>query len=391
MEERERRDHDATARSLAVGRVRRRGRGWDGGTRLRVVERRFPRRRRHELPGVHGSGHRRCPESEPRSRQPDRAPDAVGVGRRGDRVRLQRMGDLPLRTRVAIGGRVDGLAGDHAVGDRPVPAADPAAPVVPRRASAFGALAAAPVGWVRCVRPRVHRPRLRRARPRRHGPGRGRPRQSSPRAGPEDAGLARGGPVAPAPGALRPRRRLADHPVPTVAGRRAAAAEVVRVRRRRPGHLLRDQRDPRGARHHLLRRPRRDRVGSRIPRDPRRRRDRDPPVPPLGSRRRGEEGRRGRHARRHGPRRVRGRGGAVGIPDRRPREHGCSLRGRPGARDRVPAGDARRTPIRRPAGVRRRATPYEVLTEFSERVGTSYATEDVLPRMAQVLGGGDGS
>jgi signal transduction histidine kinase len=35
-----------------------------------------------------------------------------------------------------------------------------------------------------------------------------------------------------------------------------------------------------------------------------------------------------------------------------------------------------------------RATPYEVLTEFSDRVGTSYATEDVLPRMAQVLGEG---
>lgn len=39
----------------------------------------------------------------------------------------------------------------------------------------------------------------------------------------------------------------------------------------------------------------------------------------------------------------------------------------------------------------RRATPYEVLTEFSERVGTSYATEDVLPRMAQVLGEGSGA
>ena len=39
----------------------------------------------------------------------------------------------------------------------------------------------------------------------------------------------------------------------------------------------------------------------------------------------------------------------------------------------------------------RRATPYEVLTEFSERVGTSYATEDVLPRMAQVLGEGTGA
>jgi len=39
----------------------------------------------------------------------------------------------------------------------------------------------------------------------------------------------------------------------------------------------------------------------------------------------------------------------------------------------------------------RRATPYEVLTEFSERVGDSYATEDVLPRMAQVLGEGTGA
>jgi signal transduction histidine kinase len=39
----------------------------------------------------------------------------------------------------------------------------------------------------------------------------------------------------------------------------------------------------------------------------------------------------------------------------------------------------------------RRATPYELLTEFSERVGTSYATEDVLPRMAQVLAEGTGA
>ncbi|MGH2642031.1 MAG: hypothetical protein ACRDGO_10080, partial [Actinomycetota bacterium] len=39
----------------------------------------------------------------------------------------------------------------------------------------------------------------------------------------------------------------------------------------------------------------------------------------------------------------------------------------------------------------RRATPYEVLTEFSERMGTSFATEDVLPRMAQVLGEGTGA
>jgi signal transduction histidine kinase len=32
-----------------------------------------------------------------------------------------------------------------------------------------------------------------------------------------------------------------------------------------------------------------------------------------------------------------------------------------------------------------RSTPYEVLTEFSGRVGQSYSTDDVLPRMAQIL------
>ncbi|MGH2629641.1 MAG: histidine kinase [Actinomycetota bacterium] len=38
-----------------------------------------------------------------------------------------------------------------------------------------------------------------------------------------------------------------------------------------------------------------------------------------------------------------------------------------------------------------RATPYEVLTEFSERVGETYSTEDVLPRMAQLLGEATGA
>ena len=33
----------------------------------------------------------------------------------------------------------------------------------------------------------------------------------------------------------------------------------------------------------------------------------------------------------------------------------------------------------------KRATPYEVLSEFSERVGETYSTDDVLPRMAQLL------
>ncbi|MDP9329402.1 MAG: hypothetical protein M3P11_01970 [Actinomycetota bacterium] len=39
----------------------------------------------------------------------------------------------------------------------------------------------------------------------------------------------------------------------------------------------------------------------------------------------------------------------------------------------------------------KRATPYEVLAEFSGHVGETYATEDVLPRMAQVLANGTGA
>ena len=34
----------------------------------------------------------------------------------------------------------------------------------------------------------------------------------------------------------------------------------------------------------------------------------------------------------------------------------------------------------------KRATPYEVLEEFSDRMSEAYATEDVLPRMARILG-----
>jgi signal transduction histidine kinase len=39
----------------------------------------------------------------------------------------------------------------------------------------------------------------------------------------------------------------------------------------------------------------------------------------------------------------------------------------------------------------KRATPYEVLSEFSERVGQTYASEELLPRMARALGEGTGS
>jgi signal transduction histidine kinase len=39
----------------------------------------------------------------------------------------------------------------------------------------------------------------------------------------------------------------------------------------------------------------------------------------------------------------------------------------------------------------RRATPYEVLSEFAERMAGTYALEDVLPRMARILGEGTGA
>jgi len=39
----------------------------------------------------------------------------------------------------------------------------------------------------------------------------------------------------------------------------------------------------------------------------------------------------------------------------------------------------------------KRATPYEVLSQFSDRVASSYASEEVLPRMAQVLAEGTGA
>jgi len=38
-----------------------------------------------------------------------------------------------------------------------------------------------------------------------------------------------------------------------------------------------------------------------------------------------------------------------------------------------------------------RATPYEVLSDFSERLGETYSTDDVLPRMAQLLGASTGA
>jgi signal transduction histidine kinase len=39
----------------------------------------------------------------------------------------------------------------------------------------------------------------------------------------------------------------------------------------------------------------------------------------------------------------------------------------------------------------RRATPYQVLSEFAHRIGGTYASEDVLPQMAKIVAGGTGA
>jgi hypothetical protein len=39
----------------------------------------------------------------------------------------------------------------------------------------------------------------------------------------------------------------------------------------------------------------------------------------------------------------------------------------------------------------RRATPYQVLSDFARRIGGAYSSEDVLPRMAQIVAAGTGA
>src|SRR5262249_61803306 len=39
----------------------------------------------------------------------------------------------------------------------------------------------------------------------------------------------------------------------------------------------------------------------------------------------------------------------------------------------------------------RRATPYQVLSDFARRIGGAYADEDVLPQMAQIVAAGTGA
>ena len=198
--------------------------------------------------------------------------------------------------------------------------------------------------------------------------------------------------LAAAPRPLRGGGRVDGHPIPPVERRRTTAAQMVRVRGRRARHLLRDQRDPRGPRH-LRGSGGRVHLGPGLPRYPCGRRDRDPAVPPVGSGCRREEGARRRARSWCWPWRcTRARSRLFGVVGCRPPEStGTPVRDRARPRDRVPTRRCAWPRVADRLVYGRRATPYEVLTEFSERVGTSYATEDVLPRMAQVLGEGAGA
>ena len=193
--------------------------------------------------------------------------------------------------------------------------------------------------------------------------------------------------------------RLLDPAVPTRRSARATADQVAGVPRRLP----RD--DPRALlrldrhRRHQRRRGR-FRAGllrlrhRRVPRHPCGLRHRDPAARPLGPGCRRPEDRAVRAPRR----RVRDRRG-----DRRSSwRRSCSSAW--GAASMCPRlavaavlavgftlvrSRARRWANRIVYG--KRSTPYEVLSEFAERVGETYSTEDVLPRMAQLLGDATGA
>ena len=126
--------------------------------------------------------------------------------------------------------------------------------------------------------------------------------------------------------------------------------------------------------------------------DPRRDRRRDPAVPPLRHRRRDPQDRRDRDRRGvHRPG-LRGRGGgrrrARGV-DAEPR---CSPRSPPAIVALVfqpVRARARRFADRVVYG--KRATPYEVVATFGDQLAGTYSADDVLPRMARVLGEGVGA
>ena len=106
-------------------------------------------------------------------------------------------------------------------------------------------------------------------------------------------------------------------------------------------------------------------------------------VPPVRDRRRHQPGGRLRRARRLHHAGLRGDRRRCRDAGRRSEQHVPDRGRRRGHRDRVPTGPraGRRFANRLVYG--KRATPYEVLSEFAERMAGTYAVEDVLPRMAR--------
>ena len=127
--------------------------------------------------------------------------------------------------------------------------------------------------------------------------------------------------------------------------------------------------------------------------DPDRDRHRGPEVPALRHRPRHQQDDRVRRAGRLHRRRVRGGRGAAGRGDRRDDEEPGRCRSRRRRSSRCcssPCACACSAWANRFV-YGERATPYEVLSRFSDRIAGTYATEDVLPRTARVIAEGTGA
>ena len=205
--------------------------------------------------------------------------------------------------------------------------------------------------------------------------------------------------VDPRPGVPRRWGRRTRHPVPPRRWGGTPAAPLVRVRRgrrRRIGSValtvfyFADRST--GARTRVVRRGiDGDDAHRHRCRRARRVRDRRAPVPTVGPRPRDPQN--GRRRARHGAhqRDVRGDRGGIGALVGSRLDTALAFTG-------AAILAVAFQPILRRAGrfadrlvYGRRATPYEVLSDFSGRVGGAYADDDVLPRMAEILGEGTGA
>ena len=202
----------------------------------------------------------------------------------------------------------------------------------------------------------------------------------------------------PRPGVPRRWGRRTRHPVPPRRWGGTPAAPLVRVRRGRQhriarrthGLLLRDRST--GARTRVVRRGiDGDDAHRHRCRRARRVRDRRAPVPTVGPRPRDPQN--GRRRARHGAhqRDVRGDRGRDRRAGRLTPRHGFGLHGRRHPRGRVSADPSTGRPLRGPPRLRQASDPLRGALRLLGAGGGAYADDDVLPRMAEILGEGTGA